>query len=497
MTNSFSYKLNTDDIVTLRTILTNIAGIGYSESTVCDRLGLKDICDLQMRSLPIYRKERLMERSHLDIAIDLFLLQGAIRSVEYYKLFNKQEFDFLVRIGILKISDNNTIQTTVALFPVKNRLFFSDHAWPQLLENENFTPPFDQVMFIGTDSQWLARATVRRPVSRALDLCTGSGIHALLAATHAKEVVAVDINPRAAACTHFNAQLCGADNIDIKIGDLYAPVGEQQFDLITANPPFVPAPADTLGFRDGGNSGEDVQRRIVAGLAKYLAPGGIAQIVTEVGESDGDPVDGRVRRWLEGAPMDIHVLRLRIIPAATYAMGHAQGDTPHAFLNSVEAWADNLRAQGFTRVVSVLLAFEWSEATCGEPFNRVDEAYPPVRDAGGEIEAAFAAYHLIQNSSFRQKLRTSRVARTGPVIVSEGRLLGSELPPTCRAVLSAQAMPVEYQLDSVERDLLDAIDNPVDVATLAELSRSINIDESTMYTALESLLCKRLISICV
>jgi len=81
-------------------------------------------------------------------------------------------------------------------------------------------------MFIGVDSRWLARACVRRPVSSALDLCTGSGIQALLAATHARRVTAVDINPRAVRCTRFNAQALDCHNLKVKEGDLYGPVGE-------------------------------------------------------------------------------------------------------------------------------------------------------------------------------------------------------------------------------------------------------------------------------
>jgi methylase of polypeptide subunit release factors len=141
--------------------------------------------------------------------------------------------------------------------------------------------PYDHVMAVGVDSRHLARCTTRRPFRAALDLCTGSGVHALLASTHAEQMFAVDINPRAARCARFNARASGASNVEIMAGDLFEAVRGQPFDLITANPPFVPSPVDTLGFRDGGRSGEDIQKRIVAGLPHYLAPGGMAQLVTE------------------------------------------------------------------------------------------------------------------------------------------------------------------------------------------------------------------------
>src|SRR3569623_100354 len=141
------------------------------------------------------------------------------------------------------------------------------------------------------------------------------------------------------------------------------PDRERLVDLSTAIPPFVPAPEQKVGCRVGGPSGEEVQRRIIEGLPRHLKKGGLAQIVTEFGESDADPLERRLRRWLGDAAIDLHVLRLRTHAAQPSAIGHADGDEPEVFLRSVGAWAANLRAHGYTRVVSVLLAFQWREAS--------------------------------------------------------------------------------------------------------------------------------------
>lgn len=489
------YPVHAGDAAPLKECLARLVCFGYTETAVCKQLGLADINDLQMRCLPIYRKENLRERRPLDLAIDLFLLQGTLQARETRQLFTPSDQEVLSRTGILVIDETGAAQATVSLFPAGNRLFFSDHAWPQLSQAPGSAVPFGQVMFVGTDSRWLARATLRKPVAKALDLCTGSGIHALLAASHAKQVVAVDINPRAALCTRFNALASGCNNLEVKVGDLYAPVGRERFDLITANPPFVPSPVNTLGYRDGGPSGEDVQRRIVAGLAEYLAPNGTAQIVTEVGESDAVSVADRVRGWLGSAAMDIHVLKLRIHPAAVYAVGHAAGDDYHALLRSVDDWATNLKNQEYTRVVSVLLTFQWSDPALGLPWDRVDEAYPPKRDCGSEIEALFAAERIARKPGLRAKLGQSRLIRTGPVLLQESRILGSELPSTCQGILSGQALPVEYSLDSIERDLLATLEVPVDVPTLLKIAGQIDINESALMTSLISLLRKGLIKL--
>jgi methylase of polypeptide subunit release factors len=291
------------------------------------------------------------------------------------------------------------------------------------------------------------------------------------------------------ACTRFNARAWGLDNLEALQGDLYAPIGDRRFGLITANPPFVPAPAQAVGFRDGGPSGEDVQRRIVAGLKDHLAPGGFAQIVTEVGEGEGAPLEVRVREWLEGAPMDLHVLRLRTSSAQVYALGHAEGDDYPAYLTSVDAWHANLKTQGFDRVVSVLLAFQWSES----PWTRVDEAYPPTRDAGREVQALFEAERLARDPGLRERLAQGRVARTGPVALLEALALGAPTPPISKARLAGLAMPVESTLEPLERDLLGCLDQPAETLVLLAAAAKGGLSGAAVLEALVSLVRKGLV----
>ena len=346
MTEPATFFVDHSDVPALRAAVSKLARAGYSESCVTGRLGLEDLANLQWRPVPIYRAERLAGRDPLALAIDLFLLQGALPADELGRLFVASERDVLIRAGLLAIDETGLARARASLFPVGDRLIFSDHAWPELPHPGYASVPYDQVMFVGLDSRHLARCTTRWPFRAALDLCTGSGIHALLAATHTQQVLAVDINPRAARCTRFNAQASGANNLEVVVGDLFESVRGERFDLITANPPFVPSPVDTLGFRDGGRSGEDILKRIVAGLPHHLAPGGVAQIITELGEHDDEPLVHRLREWLAGAAMDIHILRLGEHTATKYALGHAKGDDYPAFLGSVNEWASNLRAQG-------------------------------------------------------------------------------------------------------------------------------------------------------
>jgi hypothetical protein len=493
MTERASFLIDHADVSELQDAVLKLGGVGYSESRVRERLGLEDLGDLQWRPVPIYRAERLAGRDPLALAIDLFLLQGELPAEELERLFARSERDVLLRAGLLAVDETGRARARASLFPVDTRLIFSDHAWPELPHPGYTTVPYDQVMWVGLDSRHLARSTARRPFRTALDLCTGSGIHALLASTHTERVLAVDINPRAACCTRFNAQVWGAANLEVLVGDLFEPARGERFDLITANPPFVPSPLDSLRFRDGGRSGEDILKRIVAGLPQHLAPGGIAQIVTELGEREGEPLAGRLRDWLSDAPIDIHILRMGEHTAMKYAIGHAKGDDYKVFLDSIDEWATNLRAQGYVRVVSVVISFQWSDAAFGPPWERVDEAPPPRRAAAAEIDAAFRAERLTRHPEIQQILKQSWLCRSGPIALLDAQVLGGDIRGKAKATLLGQALAIEHQLDPVEREILIRMNGRVPAPELIGIFRDLQVDETTFMAMIRSLLRRQLI----
>ncbi len=112
----------------------------------------------------------------------------------------------------------------------------------------------DHVLGIGGASMSLARAVIRTPVRRALDLGTGCGIQALHLDGHCAEIVATDINERALRLAGATARLNGM-SWDLRRGSLFEPVAGERFDLIVSNPPFVVGAGDRRlhlpGFRYG------------------------------------------------------------------------------------------------------------------------------------------------------------------------------------------------------------------------------------------------------
>lgn len=124
-------------------------------------------------------------------------------------------------------------------------------------------------------------------VPRAADLCAGSGAVAahLRAEVPGAVVVAVDIDPAAAACALRNG-------VPAVAGDVDAPLRLGAFDLVTAVAPYVPTPQvpylpsdvvryEPLAALDGGPDGLAVVRRVVHTAARLLRPGG--RLLLEVG----------------------------------------------------------------------------------------------------------------------------------------------------------------------------------------------------------------------
>lgn len=141
-----------------------------------------------------------------------------------------------------------------------------------------------------SDARLLAATMRERGLAsgaRVLDVFTGSGVLALVAAREgAREVVAVDVSRRALVCVRINARRNGvADRVHARRGDLLAPVAGERFDLILANPPYVPSPGDALPQRgaarawEGGGDGRALLDRLCAAAPAALAPGGTLLLV--------------------------------------------------------------------------------------------------------------------------------------------------------------------------------------------------------------------------
>ena len=124
-------------------------------------------------------------------------------------------------------------------------------------------------------------------IESVLDLCTGSGCLAILAARAFPNAAidAVDLSGDALDVAARNvADYALADRVTLHRGDLFQPLGDKRYDLIISNPPYVDAggmaelPRECraepkLAF-DGGADGLDVIRRILQETGRHLTPEG-------------------------------------------------------------------------------------------------------------------------------------------------------------------------------------------------------------------------------
>ena len=124
-------------------------------------------------------------------------------------------------------------------------------------------------------------------IDRVLDLCTGSGCLAILAAQRfpSARIDAVDLSAEALEVAARNvADYDLEDRITLHRGDLFGAIGNARYDLIITNPPYVDAggmaelPRECrhepkIAF-DGGADGLDIVRRILGEVKRHLTPNG-------------------------------------------------------------------------------------------------------------------------------------------------------------------------------------------------------------------------------
>nr|WP_206440211.1 HemK2/MTQ2 family protein methyltransferase [Streptomyces scabichelini] len=138
------------------------------------------------------------------------------------------------------------------------------------------------------DTWLLARAlrlAAMRPGARVLDVGTGTGALALVAAqAGAGRVTAVDVSARAVLAARLNAAV-RRQPVRVVRGDLMRPVTGEEFDVVLANPPYVPAPGRSTPRRgpalawDAGDNGRALVDRLCAAAPPCLAPGGMLLMV--------------------------------------------------------------------------------------------------------------------------------------------------------------------------------------------------------------------------
>jgi len=138
----------------------------------------------------------------------LFLLGVPVETETARKALEPADLDELIEVGLLR-QDDGTVTGAIRVTPYAGLLLAHDSESTEHLHS-------DVVTGVNQAAKTLASLTPREEVSTALDIGTGNGLQALLAAVHVDRVVATDVNVRALGFTELSATLSGLTNIEVR-----------------------------------------------------------------------------------------------------------------------------------------------------------------------------------------------------------------------------------------------------------------------------------------
>ena len=326
---------------------------GFDEDEICRRLDIASID--QFRALRDGRPE-LAPRDALDVLIHLFLDNEPLAWSEAEALMPSDALAAMRTLGLVRAhrTDASRAVANVLMYPTESMYIASDVA---ALPDGDGARWWDLVYAaITTNTRNFLSTMPRDRCGAFLDLCSGTGIAALVAASRfADHAWAVDVAERSTEFARFNARLNAVTNVTALSGDLYAPVAGLTFDRIVAHPPYVPSRETRMIYRDGGSDGEGVTRRIIAGLPEHLRPGGDFHCTCTATDRKDAPLEQRLREMLGPAANDFDiavVVTNEFDPTEYYVRLAIAGRGTWA---EAEEWHHHFAALGVTKMVYVTI----------------------------------------------------------------------------------------------------------------------------------------------
>jgi predicted RNA methylase len=326
------------DLASLGALRAALVRAGFTAERIEERLGTNELSARPIETAVHLR--RLAEDDDFSTLARLFLLDDAVPVELVAEAAMPLGVEGLEALRLVSVTGGDA-RARVRLVPHGDYFVASD-AGPEA----GADVPFDHVPGVQAPSVTLAKLAVRRPCGRALDLGTGCGIQALLAAKHADRVLATDVNPRALGFATFNAALNGIETIEFRSGGGFAPVADERFDLIVANPPYVISPDRSYAYRDSDNSVDELCRRVVEEAAAHLVEGGFAHVLVSWAYAAGGDWDAPLRSWVAGRGCDAWLLHYRTSDPVAHAAGWLRplGESdPELHAEALDRWLEHFR----------------------------------------------------------------------------------------------------------------------------------------------------------
>ncbi|HEX5144915.1 MAG TPA: methyltransferase [Mycobacterium sp.] len=416
------------------------------------------------------------DRHRLAVLVRLFLLGSDETRADVESALPSARLEALVADEVVELVDETTVRATLDVRPhsdgTRDLYVVSD-------QDAAMRPGpvhHDHVLGIGGASISLARAVIRTPVERALDLGTGCGIQALHLDAHCGAVVATDTNPRALALAAATARLNGM-SWDLRCGSLFEPVAGERFDLIVSNPPFVVgAGSRDYIYRDSGMSGDALCQSLIEQVPDHLRPGGSAVImanwVVRAGADGAQDWRDRVGAWLAGTGLHAWVVQREFADPVSYVSLWTSdaGETAEQTARRGGAWLDWFASENIAGIGMGTICLRAPLPGESREPEQICEEITGAGEAltGPEVEAFFARRAYLADTS-DEMLLAARLS-TAPVFLEEQSLPGPDgWQQIGAAVLRPGGPAAVLGVDEVSKALLAGCRGEVPLGALIEL----------------------------
>jgi len=443
-------------------------------------LGIAEALKVDKRAPPRTGDPILIRRtaggSRLDTLLRLFLICIPVEREAVCRALHPMELEQWVDAGLIRV-ENGMASAALRLSRLKHlvlahdfRLHTGEH-WP------------DFVMGIGGATRTQAMTTVRKRCSLALDMGTGSGVLAFLAADHCDRVYAVDRNARAIGVARFNAMLNGITNVEFRQGSFFEPVENLQFDLVVADPPFVISPPSEFLYLHGGMRGDQFCRKLAFDASRQLRECGYFQMLFNWAHYTGRDASEDLATWFEGNGCDTWILRLSTQDAASYAstwIEHIYGEDRGNADPLFNQWMNFYETEGIEAMSLGLVTMQ----RCSKRVNWIAIEDAPLslkEECGPDIEERFECRDCSANNDDVHLLDV--LLRCSPNVrlqyrcepdASEWRMTESEL-------LLDRALPFSVKADPFTAGLLVRCDGQTSIRNLLpDFANAVGSDVETV-----------------
>jgi len=422
---------------------------------------------------------RSADPSPFNLLLRLFVLGMPVAAQSACSALAPVDIGWLIDCGLIEPAAEG-LRATARLMPWRDLFLLSD--FPPA-EGQPIRPDF--VMSGSSPSSVsLTMLVPRNRVATVLDIGSGAGIHALLAAGHADRVIATDINPRALNFASMNARLNGIGNISFVLGSFFEPAGSDKFDLILSNPPFIISPQSSLIFQNPGFSGDGVSELILREAPAHLNEGGCAiSLISWHYESDDDWAV-RPCGWAASSGCDLWLLLAAAEDPLSYAanaLRQTESIAGPRYAQLLDEWVAYYRQQNIVRLALGAAILRKRRTQRNWVHCEKLAGAPLAGDAGEQIRRVFAAEDFLESLDGDQALLDCRLA-LHPDHLLEHKLTAGDDGWISQSLILMPARGIEHHA-AIDSHVLAFLSQCNGARTIRELITAIAANDGMDFTA--------------